>query len=88
MIEYVLTFVIVALLAYMWFSAYTNSKERDKLIKALIAKNLKEVSDAEYLEKVKPTSEPATQSDFIPIEEADESLFAKAMKKASDGISP
>jgi type II secretory pathway pseudopilin PulG len=65
--EIILSIVIIALLAYMGLTQYYGNRERDKLIKALIAKNLKEVSDAEYLEKVKPSSEPAAQSEFIPM---------------------
>ena len=57
-------------------SNYINTKEREKLLKMFMAKDLREVTDNEVMEKQKPQEE-TKPSDNIPMEDVieDEVLF-------------
>ena len=74
MIEY----ICLALLVFIGFQDYQNRKERKRLIDAFLAKNLKELKEPER--RAEPTMETMPLPD-IPLDEADDELFDKSIKK-------
>jgi hypothetical protein len=76
MSEIILTITIIVLLGYTAVSQYITTKEREKLLKMFMAKDLREVTDNEALERLseveeqKP-SENVSMDDVIE----DEKLF-------------
>jgi len=76
--EVILTIVIIVLLVYVAVSQYSNVKEREKLLKMFMAKDLREVTDNEVLEKM-PKQEPEKPNDMVAMEDVadDEELFDK-----------
>lgn len=71
--------IAFALLGFILIQEFFNRKERQKLIEAFLAKNLKEVQDLEYERKIKP--EAKKEEEFISEAEADESVFDKMIKQ-------
>ena len=68
-------YIIFALLGLMVYQDYMNRKERDRLIEAFMAKNLREF-------KHKPSKEPtqpAAPEDML-VEDVDDEAFDKAIK--------
>jgi hypothetical protein len=77
MIDAALVITIIALICLIAVTQYTGIKEREKLLKLFMAKDLKEVTDNEYTQKIKPQkTEPP---EFADITE-DETIFDKAIK--------
>lgn len=73
--------IILALLVYIGITHYHYNNEREKLIKAILAKNLTELTDNEYLEKLKPNKTQTKPPDIVPFDaDMDEKLFDKAIK--------
>jgi ABC-type iron transport system FetAB permease component len=70
--------VIIALLIYIAVSQYITIKEREKLMKLFMAKDLSEVTANEVVAKL-PKQEPIKPSENIPMEDVieDEVLFDK-----------
>lgn len=78
MIELILFLVIVVLSCVILITQYTGIKEREKLIKLILAKDLKEVTDNEYTQKLKPPkAQPPPEA--VDIAE-DETIFDKAIQ--------
>jgi len=77
--EIVLAIVIVALLALQGVSQYYYAKEREKLLKMIMAKNLTEVTDNERVEKIVPIDEKPPE--FIPVNPDNAEEFDDAIKK-------
>ena len=78
--DVVLTITILALITYIAVSQYITSKEREKFMKMFIAKSLREVTDNEVLDKMKPpTDTPPTE--FVPLDVDNEELFDKHIKQ-------
>lgn len=57
MSEVILSITILLLLVYIAVSQYITTKEREKLMKLLMARNLTEVTDNEVMEKINPNKE-------------------------------
>lgn len=69
MTEIILTITIFLLLGYVAWSNYINGKEREKLLKMFMAKDLREVTDNEVLEKM-PKQEEIKPSDNVSMDDA------------------
>jgi len=81
MIEIAVIIILSALLAW---EKYSNRKEREKFINALIAKNAQELQDLDYVDKLKPAKEePEIPPDLMPIDkmEVDSKEFKKVIEK-------
>ena len=76
-IPIILTIVICILLIYMAWDRYETRKEREKLTRLFIAKNAKEVTEMEILDKIniKPNIPIETPPADIPIENMTEEEF-------------
>lgn len=73
--------VIVALLVFILAQEWQNRIERKKLIDAYLAKNLTELKQAEKIEKELPVKpEVDLPPAWIPVEEASDEEFDKAMR--------
>ncbi len=81
MSEIILTITIVFLIGSLAVSQYISWKEREKLLKMFMAKDLREVTDNEVLEKM-PKQEPEKPSDAVSMDDAieDEELFDKHLQ--------
>ncbi len=64
MIDILLTIVITLLLLFVAYLIYTQQKEREKLLKMFMAKDLREVTDNEVMERMPKEQEPQPQSDL------------------------
>jgi len=74
--------VIIFLLVFIVIQEWQNRLERKKLIDAYLAKNLTELKQAEAIDKAKPAeSIPDVPEDIIPVDEATDEEFTKAVKK-------
>lgn len=89
MTEIILVIVIVALLASIGVSQYNGIKERERLIKDAIqerekliklikAKDLREITDNEVMEKV--TQEEVKPPDVVELHPDDEATFDKTIE--------
>jgi uncharacterized membrane protein YraQ (UPF0718 family) len=76
MIDIVLSIVIATLMGLVAYLIYTQQKEREKLLKMFMAKDLREVTDNEVMEKTKEP-EPYKPSDNVSMDDVidDEKLF-------------
>ncbi len=76
MSEVILTIIIGILLGYIGYIQFVGIKEREKLLKMFMAKDLREVTDNEALEKI-PEQEPIKSPDIVSMDDAidDEKLF-------------
>lgn len=79
--ETVIGFVVIGLLVEIGYLTYSHRSEIDKLTRAVISKNLTELDTSTIIEKETPPKKEV-EPDMIPIEEADEKLFIKAIKEA------
>jgi len=65
--------IVIAILSLLiGWKEYNSRQERNKLINALISKDAKELSELEFVEKLKPEKEkpsPEESDDLIPIDE-------------------
>lgn len=73
------TIVIIALLVYIAYQEHGHRQERKKMMEAVMAKDLTEFKQGEMTEKLEPEEEKPPE--FMPIEEASEEEFNKAIKK-------
>jgi uncharacterized membrane protein YraQ (UPF0718 family) len=75
-IDIVLSFVIATLMGLVAYLIYTQQKEREKLLKMFMAKDLREVTDNEVMEKTKEP-EPYKPPDSMSMDDAidDEVVF-------------
>lgn len=79
--EIVLTIVIFALTAYIYLTNRSVTAEREKLLKLLMARNLKEVTDNEVMEKIiknEPTE--SKPSDLVEMNPDDDIAFDNIIK--------
>ena len=76
MSEVILTITIALLIIYSLVSNYINTKEREKLLKMFMAKDLRELTDNEVMEKTKEP-EPYKPPDSMSMDDAvdDEVVF-------------
>ena len=77
--EIILCIVLLILAITILVTQYLSGLERERMMKALIAKDLRDYTDNEALSKIKPTNKEAIPPEFIPIEDADDDLFHKAI---------
>lgn len=78
MTDVLLIVVIIILLVLQYLYARDNSVKEQKYIKALLAKSLPELVEAET--EIKP-AEPPKESDVIPYENLDDKGFSKMIKQ-------
>lgn len=82
MSEIVLTITILALLGYIAVSQYINIKEREKLMKLLMARNLTEVTENEIVEKIHEEKNTETPPpDVSEVMPEDDILFDKHIEE-------
>ena len=74
-----LTVIVICLIALLTYQYYASAKERKDLIRAILAKGLPEIVEAEHNDKIKPM-EPDKPSEFIPVESLDDEGFIKMVK--------
>ena len=68
---------------FMAWKEKKNLEEREKLIKALLARNLDELTRNEAEEKFKPKEElPEVPPDMVQTDLAEDTLFDRAIKNA------
>ena len=82
MSEVILSIVILGLLIYVAVSQYITIKEREKFLKMFMAKDLREVTDNEVLEKM-PKEEPFIKPpDMVSMDDAvdDEVVFNRHLE--------
>ena len=85
MIELSLTITNIALLITLAVSLYINSKEKEKLIKMILAKNLQEVTENEIIEKfLKAKDKPYDLPENVPLDPNDVENFDKSIKQVLD----
>jgi len=74
--EIILTIIIAILLGYMGYTQLIHTKEREKLLKMFMAKDLREVTDNEVLDKL-PEPKPFKAPDEVSMDDAieDDKLF-------------
>ncbi len=77
--SFILFGVIVVLVCLNVITSYNGIKEREKLLKMLMAKDLKEVTDNEYTEKIIPKETPP--SEFVELTPDDETMFDRAIRE-------
>ena len=79
MIEILLSLIILALLAFVYFTNRSFSKEREKLLKMIMAKNLDEVTANEVVDtfQSKEDNGMIIPPDKTEINSDDESVFDK-----------
>lgn len=77
MTDIILGLIIGALLVKAYFDERDNKIERERLMKALMAKNLQDYTASEIIDK-EPT--PEVIPDEVPMDTASESLFEKHLK--------
>jgi hypothetical protein len=82
MTEIILGAVVIGLLVEIGYLTNSHKNEVDKLTRAIISKNLTELDTSTIIEKDKPKQEEIKEPDLIPLEEADNNLFIKAIKQA------
>jgi len=80
--EILLGIVILSLLIEIGYLTHSHKCEIDKLTKAIIAKNLTELDTSTIIDKEPPKREEIKEPDIIPLEEADDKLFVKAIRQA------
>lgn len=78
MVEASLIIVIFLLSCVIGVLQYTSIKEREKLLKMLMARNLQEVTDNEYTQKIKPQKQVV--SDIVEVNPEEDTIFDKAIK--------
>jgi len=71
--------VIIVLLIFIGVQEYFNRKERKVLLNAVLSKNTDEFIGLESQDKAKPELEDE-KPDLIPIGDADDETFQKAIK--------
>jgi hypothetical protein len=82
MFEIILSSVIVALLVEIAYLTKGHQEEIDKLVKALIAKNLQELTTSEIIKEKEPLP---VKEEPVPLEQADDSVFTKYLKQVNNG---
>ena len=80
MVEITLTIVIFALICVIGITQYTSIKEREKLLKLLMERDLKEVTDNEYVEKIPKQKENKLDNDIVEVNPDEDTIFDKAIK--------
>lgn len=80
MIEIILTVLVVTVIGYSAFKDYLASKERAKMLNAVISRNAVEFRDLELTDKVVPI-QPNAQPDLINESEASDAEFDEFINK-------
>jgi uncharacterized protein YacL len=88
MTEIILTIIIAILLAFLGYTQFIHIKEREKLLKMFMAKDLREITDNEVLDKM-PEPKPFKAPDEVSMDDAieDDVLFDRhlaAVKKQAE----
>lgn len=75
------TIIIIALILLVAYLIYTQQKEREKLLKMFMAKDLREVTDNEALERL-PDQAPEVPPDLVSMDDAteDDKLFTRHLQ--------
>jgi hypothetical protein len=81
MTDIILSLIIAGLLIKSYFDEQSNKKERESLMKAVIAKNLQEYTESDTIkEAVEP--EPPQE---VPMDQVSDELFAKHLENITNG---
>lgn len=81
MAEIILGLIIIVLIGYHAWSEHQHNLKEAKYIKAIMAKDLPEMVQAEQIEKSEFVEDKPPE--FIPVEDADEKLWDKIVKEAN-----
>lgn len=81
MAEIILGLIIFALIGYIVWSEQQHNLKESKYIKAILAKDLPEMVEAEMMEKEEPEEEKSDE--FVPVEDADDKTFDKMIEEAN-----
>ena len=84
MFEIILSSVIVALLVEIAYLTKSHQEEIDKLVKALIAKNLQELTSSEIIKEDNKKQKPVIQPP-VEVSQADDKTFNKFIKQVNNG---
>lgn len=84
MTEIILGVLLLAHIAYHAWYVRETQKEREKMQKAIMAKNLQEYHASEIMDSVTQPV-PEELSEHIPMEEADDKAFQKAIENELNG---
>ena len=79
-----LIIINLALLGYQAYSHCQAKKEREYLIKALMAKDLNDLTNNQVKEEAIKKTEPEVEPDLIPLEDVSDKMFDKALKKEQE----
>ena len=79
-----LIIINLALLGYQVYSFHQAKKEREYLIKALMAKDLNDLTNNQVKEEAIKKTEPEVEPDLIPLEDVSDKMFDKALKKEQE----
>jgi len=79
MTEIILGIISLSLIGYIVWSEREHSKKESKYIKAILAKDLPEMVEAEAVENREEVEEKPPE--FIAVEDADEDTFDKMIKE-------
>lgn len=88
MSEIILSITILLLLVSISVSQYISIKEREKLMKLLMARNLAEVTDNEVMEKINPNKETKDIPNDIQELTPDDDISFDAMIKTENEVDP
>ena len=76
-----LIIINLALLGYQAYSINQAKKEREYLVKALMAKDLNDLTDNQVKQEKIKKPEPEPEPDLVPLDEVSDKMFDKALKK-------
>jgi len=79
-----LEIITVSLLVLIFLQEFFNRKERQKLVEALIARNLRELGDLETTRKFKPTKTKKVDDSAVPVSGLDDKTFDRYIKDTNE----
>lgn len=77
--EIILGLIVLSLIGYIVWNEREHSKKESKYIKAILAKDLTEMVEAEMAEDTDPLDD--TPPEFMPVEQLSDEAFAEHIKK-------
>ena len=81
MIEFALTGVILSLCVLLGWKEREARLERNKLVNALLAKNMRELGEFEFNEKLKPLVPEVKSPNLAPVADLTEAEFDKLIER-------
>ncbi len=85
MIEIILGSIILALVITNVYLFQRMMEMNEKYMKAIMAKNLTAYNESVILDKVEPKETKMKEDEFVPVSEAEESVFKKYLKNIENG---